>query len=122
MQARLRREGRVDLDETVIDRTSRLVEPHLDHAEPAVDGVEQGAVPSLALREHALRGPEAGDVELAREEVPEGPVRVEDRADVELVAEGRAVAMVVQDLHDDVARAAMASRTLATSAGSVPAP
>ncbi len=48
-QARLRREGRVHLDEAVIDRPVIRVEAHLDHAEAAVDGVKQGAIAGLAL-------------------------------------------------------------------------
>ena len=51
-QARLAREGRVDLDESVVSRPLFAVEFHLDDAEAGVDRLEQRPVARLALTQH----------------------------------------------------------------------
>ena len=68
-EAGLSLEGGIHLDEAVVDGAARGVEPHLDDAEPGIDGVEQRPVSGLAFGELALLGAKAGDVELAAEEV-----------------------------------------------------
>ncbi len=115
-------ERRVDLDEAVVDGEPGRIVAHLDDAEAGVHGLEQGAVARLALGEPAFLGAKPGDVELAREEVAQVSVRIEHRADVELVPERRAVAVVVQDLHDHVAPRRDGIADLGNVGGSVPGP
>ena len=47
-------EGGVGLDDAIVDSPVRIVEPHLDDAEPDVDALEQGAIAALALRQGGL--------------------------------------------------------------------
>src|SRR5690606_6499481 len=86
-------EGRIDLQKTMVDRPSLVVEEDLDDAEPLVDRVEQRAVALLAGPQGVLDALPFGDVDAVDEDAADRTVGIAQRLVDEVGVALRALAL-----------------------------